>query len=50
MKPMGWKLRGGENDYGQEAIDSLVEGHEVLRRAPGLCIIAGYPKEMEHFS
>jgi hypothetical protein len=40
--------RGGENDYGQEAIDSLVKALETYSGRL-VVIIAGYPKEMEQF-
>ncbi len=40
--------RGGENDYGQEAIDSLVKAMDTYTGRL-VVIIAGYPKEMEHF-
>lgn len=40
--------RGGENDYGQEAIDSLVKGIKAYSGRL-VVIIAGYPREMEHF-
>ena len=40
--------RGGENDYGQEAIDSLVKAMDTYAGRL-VVIIAGYPKEMEHF-
>ena len=40
--------RGGENDYGQEAIDSLVKAMETYAGRL-VVIIAGYPKEIERF-
>jgi SpoVK/Ycf46/Vps4 family AAA+-type ATPase len=40
--------RGGENDYGQEAIDNLVKAMDTYAGRL-VVIIAGYPKEMEHF-
>ncbi len=40
--------RGGENDYGQEAIDCLVKSLETYAGRL-LVIIAGYPREMERF-
>jgi len=38
--------RGGENDYGQEAIDNLVKAMETYSGRL-VVIIAGYPREME---
>jgi SpoVK/Ycf46/Vps4 family AAA+-type ATPase len=40
--------RGGENDYGQEAIDSLVKAMETYTGRL-VVIIAGSPREMEKF-
>lgn len=40
--------RGGENDYGQEAIDTLVAQIEN-HRSDLVCIVAGYEKDMEEF-
>ena len=40
--------RGGENDYGQEAIDSLVKAMEKYSGRL-VVIIAGYPLEMDRF-
>ncbi|OEH94120.1 stage V sporulation protein K [Bacillus solimangrovi] len=40
--------RGGEKDFGKEAIDTLV-AHMEEQREHFILILAGYPKEMEHF-
>jgi stage V sporulation protein K len=40
--------RGGEKDFGREAIDTLVKGMEDQRQELVL-ILAGYPAEMEQF-
>ncbi|EGO62089.1 hypothetical protein [Acetonema longum] len=40
--------RGGEKDFGKEAIDCLVKGIEE-RRNDLILILAGYQKEMENF-
>ena len=40
--------RGGEQDFGKEAIDTLVKGMEDLRKDL-VIILAGYTKEMEEF-
>ncbi|WP_048602380.1 AAA family ATPase [Rubeoparvulum massiliense] len=40
--------RGGEKDFGKEAIDTLVKGMEDFRERFVL-ILAGYSKEMEYF-
>lgn len=40
--------RGGEKDFGREAIDTLVKQMEDLSDQFVL-ILAGYPREMEHF-
>ncbi|SDY68642.1 stage V sporulation protein K [Evansella caseinilytica] len=40
--------RGGEKDFGKEAIDTLVKAMEDQQHAFVL-ILAGYPKEMERF-
>lgn len=40
--------RGGEQDFGKEAIDTLVKGMEDLRNDL-VIILAGYTKEMEEF-
>jgi stage V sporulation protein K len=40
--------RGGEKDFGKESIDCLVKAVED-RRADVICILAGYPAEMDWF-
>lgn len=40
--------RGGEKDFGKEAIDTLVKSMEDLR-GQFILILAGYPVEIEHF-
>lgn len=40
--------RGGEKDFGKEAIDCLVKGIED-HRGEVILILAGYQQEMEHF-
>src|SRR5699024_5471761 len=40
--------RGGEKDFGREAIDSLVK-HMEDHQNEFVLILAGYPEEMEHF-
>lgn len=40
--------RGGENDFGREAIDTLVKGMEDLREDL-VVILAGYKDEMDNF-
>ena len=40
--------RGGERDFGKEAIDLLVKGMEDYRN-DFVLILAGYRREMEHF-
>jgi stage V sporulation protein K len=40
--------RGGEKDFGKEAIDTLVKVMED-RQHNFVLILAGYPKEMDHF-
>nr|WP_040711590.1 AAA family ATPase [Paenibacillus curdlanolyticus] len=40
--------RGGEKDFGKEAIDTLVKAMEDMRNQFVL-ILAGYPAEIEHF-
>lgn len=40
--------RGGEKDFGKEAIDTLVN-HMEQARDDFVLILAGYPREMDHF-
>lgn len=40
--------RGGDKDFGREAIDTLVKGMEDHRKN-FILILAGYEREMEHF-
>lgn len=40
--------QGGPNDFGQEAIDSLLSHMETMRGEMAV-IVAGYPKNMKHF-
>lgn len=40
--------RGGEKDFGKEAIDTLV-AHMENNAQNFVCILAGYPQEMEYF-
>ncbi|HHT85125.1 MAG TPA: AAA family ATPase [Firmicutes bacterium] len=40
--------RGGEKDFGKECIDCIVKGMEDHAKEL-VVILAGYPKEMEHF-
>lgn len=40
--------RGGEKDFGKEAIDTLV-AHMENNAQDFVCILAGYPNEMEYF-
>lgn len=40
--------RGGEKDFGKEAIDTLVK-HMEDHNSEFILILAGYPDEMEHF-
>jgi len=40
--------KGGENDFGQEAVDTLVEAM-TDRNGQFAVVVAGYPKEMEEF-
>ena len=40
--------RGGEKDFGKEAIDALVKAMEDHKNQ-FILILAGYPEEMEHF-
>ncbi|WP_100402990.1 stage V sporulation protein K [Bacillus sp. FJAT-42315] len=40
--------RGGEKDFGKEAIDTLVK-HMEDKQNDFILILAGYPKEMDHF-
>ncbi|QDP42148.1 stage V sporulation protein K [Radiobacillus deserti] len=40
--------RGGEKDFGKEAIDTLVK-HMEDNQNDFILILAGYPEEMEHF-
>ncbi len=40
--------RGGERDFGREAIDTLVKGMED-HRGELIVVIAGYEREMQHF-
>ncbi|WP_110929502.1 stage V sporulation protein K [Bacillus massiliglaciei] len=40
--------RGGEKDFGKEAIDTLVK-HMEDRQNEFILILAGYPREMEYF-
>jgi len=40
--------RGGEKDFGKEAIDTLVK-HMEDKQHDFVLILAGYPREMEHF-
>lgn len=40
--------RGGEKDFGKEAIDTLVT-HMENNSQDFVCILAGYPNEMEYF-
>ncbi|MDC3416307.1 stage V sporulation protein K [Aquibacillus salsiterrae] len=40
--------RGGEKDFGKEAIDTLVK-HMEDHQNDFILILAGYPKEMDHF-